>query len=135
MSNTFEALCLTCRKITLEDFDCEMHIGAYAGEKNAPQAVRVTVSVWIPRDLTSSDRLEDVYDYTVLAETVERVCRGASFDLQETFGDALARKLLTDSRVQAVRIKTAKLKACAAAKAVSVDTFHLNPNAQPSVFK
>lgn len=125
MSSLFETLSLTCRRIVLEDLRADMQIGAYAQEHGRTQPVLVTLEVWVPFKFSTAtnDDLEEIYSYSTLRRIVQDVVAGGHIQLQETFGDILLDRILSDRRVAAARVKTAKLNAYPDAKSVAVETF------------
>ncbi len=119
----FEVLSLTCRKLTFNDYHTTIRIGAYEHEKKAAQPVTVTTEVWVKYTFGEQKRLDQVYDYTIIAQTIERVAAAGHIDLQEDLVDQVITALMADERVRAVRVRTAKPLACEAAESVSVETF------------
>lgn len=126
----FQTLSLTCRKITLNDYRTRIRIGAYDYERRAAQPVSVTVELWVTYRFGEQKKLHQVYDYTIITDTIERVAAAGHIDLQEDLVDQVIGALLADERVRAVRVRTAKPQACDAAESVSVETFRAKDSDQ-----
>ncbi len=126
-ASVFDILSLSCRKIILNDYRTRIRIGAYDHERRAAQPVAVTVELWVSYAFGAQKRLNDVYDYTRIVETIETVAARGHIDLQEDLVDQVITALFSDARVRAVRVRTAKPQACDAAESVSVETFRARP--------
>lgn len=122
-----ERLQLECRRLFLRGLEVRAVIGIHPHEKQAPQRVLVDVDVWVPlaRSTPRADAIEEVVDYDFVREVVhERVALGP-IALQETLCDAIARRILEQPAVAAVRVSTRKPDVYPDCEAVGVEVFHL----------
>lgn len=125
MFESLESLTLNCRKLSIIDYQVDVHVGIYAQEKGHSQPVLFTVDVWVER----SDTIKNYWDYTTIVKAINHlVASGRHIGLQEEIHDALLDTLFSDCRVKAARILTKKTKAVTYAAAAAVETFRINPN-------
>lgn len=117
-----------CRKIILENYRTQMHIGAYEKERGITQPVVWNVFVWIALPHASANTLAGVYDYTLIPEAINAIVTQGHIDLQETLADELFRRLFTDARVMAAQVKTTKPQAYPNCDGISIETFAFNPH-------
>ncbi len=83
--------------------------GAYAGEKDRPQAFDVALRLDVDLELASrSDRLADTIDYAALHRRVVEVVKRTSFDLLERLGAAILEVAFEDDRVRAAEVHIGK---------------------------
>ena len=77
--------------------------GAYAGEKDRPQAFDVALKLELDLSIASqSDRLGDTIDYAEIHRRVVEIVEQRSFDLLERLGAAIMEAAFDDARVVAV---------------------------------
>ncbi len=87
---------------------CGRH-GAYAGEKDRPQAFDVTLTIRIDLERASqSDRLEDTIDYAAIHRRVVETVEQRSFDLLERLGAEILAVVFEDMRVGAAEVTIGK---------------------------
>lgn len=95
--------------ILLEDLDIAMRLGIHPHEA-APQRVRLSVRMTVRYPVApAADRIEEVLDYDFVREGVRALAAERGFALQETLVEAVAALCLSDPRVMAVRVRSAKL--------------------------
>ena len=83
--------------------------GAYAGEKDRPQAFDVALKLHADLALaTRSDQLVDTIDYAEIHRRVVEVVQQRSFDLLERLGAELLDVVFEDERVRAAEVSIAK---------------------------
>lgn len=83
--------------------------GAYAGEKDEPQAFDVALKLELDLTLASqSDRLEDTLDYAGIHRRVVEVVQQRSFDLLERLGAEILAVAFGDVRVVAAEVSIGK---------------------------
>ena len=123
MTQIFDHLLLSCRKLSVFDYAIDMFIGAYDAERLQPQPVVFNVDVWVRTADTDSDTLEGIYDYTLIPQGIDAVVADGHIDLQETLVESIADRLLTDPRVQAVRVASRKPQAYPNCRAIGVEIF------------
>ncbi len=79
--------------------------GAYAGEKDRPQAFDVALTLHADLALASrSDRLADTIDYAEIHRRVVEIVEQQSFDLLERLGAELLGVAFEDERVRAAEV-------------------------------
>ncbi len=124
-----DELHLSCRKLFLRRHEVQAHIGAHDFEKGVTQRLWIDVELWVTfeRSTPALDSLHEVVDYDfVRAEVAARLQLG-HVELQETLCDDLARRLLDQPGVRAVRVSTAKPDVYPDCEAVGVEVFHVKP--------
>ena len=83
--------------------------GAYAGEKDRPQAFDVALTLQVDLAAASvSDRLADTIDYADVHRRVVAIVEQQSFDLLERLAAAIADAVLEDARVRSVEVSIGK---------------------------
>lgn len=119
-----------CRRIFLRNYTLSARIGAYGHEKQAAQRLIVNVDAYIPLSAStpSNDRLAEVVDYSFILEAVNSLLSRGHINLQETFCDTLAARLLSHPAVRAVRVATEKPEAYENAESIGVEVFHIKPD-------
>lgn len=119
-----------CRRIFLRNCMLSARIGAYGHERQAAQKLVVNVDVYIPLSASTpaNDRLAEVVDYSFILKAINNLLSRGHINLQETFCDALAGRLLAHPAVKAVRVSTEKPDAYEHAESVGVEVFHIKPD-------
>ncbi len=83
--------------------------GAYAGEKDRPQAFDIALTLHVDLDVPSrSDRLADAVDYAAIHRLVVEIVQQRSFDLLERLAAELLDAVLADERVRAAEVSIGK---------------------------
>lgn len=83
--------------------------GAYAGEKDRPQAFDVTLTMHADLAVASrSDRLADTVDYAAIHRRVVQIVEQRSFDLLERLGAEILEVAFADARVAAAEVAIGK---------------------------
>jgi dihydroneopterin aldolase len=83
--------------------------GAYAGEKDRPQAFDVALKLDVDLSLAArSDRLADTIDYAEIRRRVVDVVQQRSFDLLERLGAEILGVVFEDERVRAAEVSIGK---------------------------
>jgi 7,8-dihydroneopterin aldolase/epimerase/oxygenase len=83
--------------------------GAYAGEKEKPQAFDIALKLHVDLATASrSDRLADTIDYAEMHRRVVAIVQQCSFDLLERLGAEILDALFEDARVRAADVSIAK---------------------------
>ena len=121
-----------CRRLFVRNLELNTAIGAHAAERLGPQRLRINVDVYVPLRTTTprDDRLDEVFDYDLIRRTVtELVAARGHIDLQETLVDDIARALLAQPRVRAVRVASDKPDVYPDCETVGVEVFHIKDEA------
>ena len=107
-------------KVHIEQLEVFTVIGVLEDERKGLQRLTVSISFW-PYEETQDlgDNIEQVVDYSAVAEETKRFAREQAVDLIETFADQLANHLLKTFPIQRVSIELRKF-ALQDAKYVSV---------------
>ena len=116
-----------CRRLFLRNYEVHINIGVHDFEKRGEQRVVINVDLFVPlaESTPHDDKLHEVVDYDFMRATVaERVGRG-HIHLQETLCDDLARALLANRQVRAVRVSTEKPDVYPDCDAVGVEVFRI----------
>ena len=83
--------------------------GAYAGEKDRPQAFDVALKLDIDLAAASvSDRLADTIDYAAIHRRVVAIVQQQSFDLLERLAAVILDAVFEDARVRAAEVSIGK---------------------------
>ena len=83
--------------------------GAYAGEKDRPQAFDVALTLHVDLALPSrSDRLADTIDYAEIHRRVVEIVEQRSFDLLERLAAEILDAALADERVREAEVRIGK---------------------------
>jgi dihydroneopterin aldolase len=83
--------------------------GAYAGEKDRPQAFDLALKMRVDLEAASrSDRLADTIDYAEIHRRVVEIVQQRSFDLLERLGAEILDVLFADERVRAAEVSIGK---------------------------
>ncbi len=112
----------SCFKLTLKNYRLPAQIGALDEEHGRSQPVIVTIDVWVEKTALA-DHLAAAYDYRALPQAVDAALAAGHIELQETLVKAVAETLMTDCRVQAVRVQSTKPEAYPNCDGISVETF------------
>ncbi len=123
MTEREEFLQTKCCRIRLEDYKVQAQIGALESEKHHSQEVLITVDVWVEDLPIHTDELSAVYDYRAIVDAIEKTLLLGHIELQETLANRIAKELLSDARVLAVRIATRKTQAIPKAKSIGIEIF------------
>lgn len=112
-----------CKRLFLENFCVDGKIGAYDFERVRSQPILFNCDVWIlHQDSTSKgDSLGDVFDYTLISQTITNVTLARHHDLQETLLEEICFQLLKHPQIVMLRISSSKPMALDNAKAVGVE--------------
>ncbi len=98
--------------IGIDDLVVEGVHGYYEHEWQAPQSFRVQMDVQLDTSLAgTTDKLTSTIDYDSLREIIQTVFRGERRALIETLAEDIAWQVLSDTRVEEVRITIRKLDA------------------------
>lgn len=127
MQNLEAQLLRDCRKLFLRGFELQVRIGIHDFELQAPQRMRFDVDLYVPYAHSSptQDRIDEIVDYDFVRDTIRRLCETGHINLQETLCDAIARGLLANAQVAAVRVSTCKPDVYPDCDAVGVEVFRL----------
>lgn len=110
------------RHIFIRDLVLHGQIGIYKHEQGKTQRVRINVDLAVREDgAARSDRLTDVVDYGVVADKIRAIVQTGHVNLVETLAERIADICLSDSRVEAARIRVEKLDILADAESVGVE--------------
>ena len=83
--------------------------GAYAGEKDRPQAFDVALTIRADLALASrSDRLTDTIDYAAIHRRVVEIVEQCSFDLLERLGAEILDAAFEDAQIRAAEVTIGK---------------------------
>ena len=113
-----------CRRICVNNYRCEMFIGAYEHERQQRQPVCLNVHVYVHSE-KENDCLSNAFNYDIIVNILRQACSGKHIDLQETLIDHIAQALLVHPAVKAVLVKSEKPAAYQDVDSVSVETFKM----------
>ena len=104
---SFETLHHNAFRLTLKNYRLPVEIGALAEEHGRTQPVVITIDVWVKKTNLNDD-LAAAYDYRLLPQAVDNTVAEGHIELQETLVESIARRLLVNPRVAAVRVQSTK---------------------------
>ena len=97
--------------IFVRDFVVDCNVGVYAEEQGVTQKVRFTVEARLAKDVFSlDDNMDDVPSYADIIDIIVALARGGHIKLVETFAERVAKGVLSDERIKAVRVVLEKLE-------------------------
>jgi dihydroneopterin aldolase len=119
-----------CRRIFLQEFSLEASIGFHDFEKEARQRILVSVELFVPKQLSSSNRddVQDVVDYDFIRMGVHRLTHSRHYNLQETLIDDIVRLCFEPKGVRAVRVTTQKPDVYPDCQTVGIEVFEWRPS-------
>jgi dihydroneopterin aldolase len=110
------------RHVFVRDLVVITAIGVHDAEKRAPQRIIVNVDLVVAETgRTTSDRLEDVVDYSAVVRRIEQICGQGHVNLVETLAERTADGCLADPRIRAVRVRIEKPDVIANARSVGIE--------------
>jgi dihydroneopterin aldolase len=123
------ALLRQFRRLFLQRLELSARIGVHDFERTGPQRLWLDVSLWVPlaRSTPQADELAEVVDYDFVRDEAHALLARGHVQLQETFVDALAERLLAHPAVAAVRVASSKPDVYPDTAAVGVEVFRLKP--------
>ncbi|MDQ3187423.1 MAG: dihydroneopterin aldolase [Pseudomonadota bacterium] len=110
MSALLDARLADCRRIFLRNYVLDANIGVHAHEKTGPQRIALNVDVFVLLALSTprEDRIHEVVDYDFIRLAISHRVEHGHINLQETLIDDIARVLLANPAVRAVRVSSEK---------------------------
>ena len=105
-------------KITVQDLGFETILGALSFEREAPQPVTLSFSLWLDFEpIAASDDLNDTVNYADLSNELVKFIQDSKFQLVETLVLRTAEKIFEKSpKVSAVWVRIQKTEAIPGAK-------------------
>jgi len=98
-----------CDRIHIEQLEVVTHIGVPEEERAAPQRLTASISFWPYHEADDlADKIQNVVNYSAVAEEVKNFVRDQSVNLIETLADRLAMHLLKRFRIHKVTIELRK---------------------------
>jgi dihydroneopterin aldolase len=99
----------TSTKIFIKGLMVEAECGVYAHEKGRRRPLVVDIEVSVGLGVRAGqDELSETLDYDILASHVREVAGAAHLHLIETFAEQVCARVLTDARVNSVRMRVEK---------------------------
>ena len=96
-------------RIHIEQLEVSTRIGVPEEERAAPQRLTASISFWPYHEADDlADKIENVVNYSAVAEEVKNFVRDQSVNLIETLADRLAIHLLKHFRIQKVTLELRK---------------------------
>ena len=97
------------------------HIEQVAARLNWP-CIRVNLDMEVPEaDSPAQDRLSDVVCYEEIVDGIRAIVDAGHINLVETLSEKIAARILTDQRIERVRVRVEKLDIFADATSVGVE--------------
>ena len=120
-----------CRRIFLRNYVLDANIGVHAHEKEGAQRIALNVDVFVPLALSTPrhDRIHEVVDYDFIRLAISQRVQQGHINLQETLIDDIARLLLAQPAVRAVRVSSEKSDVYDDVDAVGIEVMRFKENA------
>ena len=130
MSALLDARLADCRRIFLRNYVLDANIGVHAHEKNGAQRIALNVDVFVPLALSTprEDRIHEVVDYDFIRLAISHRVERGHINLQETLIDDIARVLLANPAVRAVRVSSEKHDVYNDVDAVGIEILRFREN-------
>jgi dihydroneopterin aldolase len=96
-------------RVFVDDLVLPVFIGAYARERDAPQAVRFSVSAYVVRTGRAAEDMRDVFSYDLITDGIRMLTGSGHVDLVETLAERIAAMVLGHPRVTKVVVRVQKL--------------------------
>jgi dihydroneopterin aldolase len=98
-----------CDEIHIEQLEISTRIGVPEKERATPQRLTVSISFWPYRQTRDlADKIDQVVNYSAVAEETKRFVHDQSVNLIETLADRLATHLLKTFPIQKVAVELRK---------------------------
>lgn len=98
------------RQVLIRDFIVPARIGAYAHERQAPQRVRINITLFVHEEAEPiDDNLDHVVCYDRIIRDIRGIIQAGHVDLVETLAERIAGVCLIDVRVHSLRVRVEKL--------------------------
>lgn len=120
------------RKVIIKNYIAQAQIGVYEHEKNKVQKVRFNVDLYVRKAPGIPREFSEVYNYDLVPQAIEKTIARGHFDLQETLIGEIARELLKDQEVAALRIRSEKLEVYPNAESAGIEEFFVQDDSQRS---
>lgn len=103
-------LATECRLLSLRRYELPVRIGVHDFERHTPQRIwfDVDLCVRLEHAPASLDHISHTLDYDFVREEISNIVGHVHHELQETLCDAILKKLMAHSLVQAARVSTRK---------------------------
>jgi len=130
MSALLDARLADCRRIFLRNYVLDANIGVHAHEKTGAQRIALNVDVFVPLALSTprEDRIHEVVDYDFIRLAISHRVERGHINLQETLIDDIARVLLANPAVRAVRVSSEKHDVYNDVDAVGIEILRFREN-------
>ena len=110
------------RRVFIQDLEIVASIGVFEHEKRYEQRIFVSADLDVQDGYDgTSDRLECVLDYGVVADGIARLVQSEHFNLIETLAERIAAFCLHDARVTGVRVRIEKPDALPSCSSVGIE--------------
>ena len=110
------------RHVFIRDLVIPALIGVHKHEKDGQQNIRINLDMEVPEAESSiKDRLSDVVCYEEIVDGIREIVNTGHINLVETLAEKIAARILTDQRIERVRVKIEKLDIFADASSVGIE--------------
>jgi dihydroneopterin aldolase len=107
--------------IFIDGLQLKIIIGVYAWEQRVPRPVRVSLELDCDvREAAASDHIRDAVNYKAVCDRIEALVAERNFQLIEALAEAIARRVMEEFPVRALRVRVDKPGAVPAAANIGV---------------
>ncbi|MGB8338163.1 MAG: dihydroneopterin aldolase [Burkholderiales bacterium] len=108
--------------IFITEFKTDARVGIYAWELAAPQTIQLDIEFDLPgAKAFAADKIRDTADYSVVVSRIREVLSEKHFNLIESLAEVVAKLLIEEFKVPAVKVRAAKLAVIKGVKQVGVE--------------
>ena len=107
--------------IVIKNIEVPCLIGINPDEKINPQSIIINLKLFTSFGKSSqSDQIEDTVNYSALVKSIKEFISKSKYNLLETLGDRLAKKILENKKIKEVEIELIKPNALMKSENISV---------------
>jgi dihydroneopterin aldolase len=117
----------TYRRVFINNLRLDIFIGIYDFEKEAPQAVQISMDIFVPETaLDLDENIDNVVCYERLVNNIKEIALKGHINLVETLGERIAQMGLKEPRVSHLTVKIEKMDIFPEAQSVGIEITRYN---------
>jgi len=116
--------------VFVHDLEIVASVGVLEHEKRYEQCIVISAELTVRDEYDGvSDRLADVLDYSKVVDGIVRLVQSEHVNLIETLAERIAGQCLSDTRVEAVRVRIEKPEVMQYCRSVGIEIERCRPPA------